>query len=53
MEKNDNLNDTERSALLNEAFDIILKLDADKLKILLERMGCEIGGARCLIKKKY
>ena len=46
MEKNDDSNITaEREALLNEAFDIILKLDADKLKILLERMGCEIGGA--------
>ena len=45
MEKNDNLNDTERSALLKEAIDIILKLDDEKLKILLDRMGCEIGGA--------
>lgn len=42
--ENNNIN-TERSALLKEAIDIILKLDEEKLKILLDRMGCEIGGA--------
>jgi hypothetical protein len=41
MGDNDNNNDAERSALLQEAFDIILTLDDEKLKILLERMGCK------------
>jgi len=39
MENNENINDTERSALLKEAIDIILTLDDEKLKMLLERMG--------------
>ena len=44
MENKCENNKVERDALLKEAFDIILKLDEEKLKILLERMGCEIGG---------
>lgn len=41
MGDNDNNNDAERGALLKEAFDIILTLDDEKLKILLEKMGCK------------
>ena len=29
----------ERDALLKQAFDVIMKLDDEKLKVLLERMG--------------
>ena len=39
MEENEKTNDTERGALLKEALNVILKLDDQKLKILLERMG--------------
>ena len=31
--------EVERDALLKQAFDVIMKLDDEKLKVLLERMG--------------
>lgn len=49
MENNDNINDTERGALLKEAVDIILTLDDAKLKILLERMGFD-NEANCILQ---
>jgi hypothetical protein len=41
----DQQNTVARERLLKEAFDVILQLNDEKLKILLERMECEIGGA--------